>query len=282
MASTSFTDNSTVVQSSWLNDVNTVTYTVFGDGSSYTGNFRISATKLLYLDGGGDTYLDEVSANVLRATTGGTEAWRTTSAHFFKASNSGSYDDSTGAYHELRSDTSGTYAVTVSHTHASAPFGIQILFSGSAPNGTSNFFWQAQDTGATRGEFRSNGGLANIQANNVNLSDVKVKTEVEPISVSAPLTVTNSENGASLWDKHKQIGWCKFKYRDQTHDDYNYGYLAQDIQNLFPELVDKWTEESGLLAVYSEDLKNIAGAVLSEAQARIEALESRLAAAGIA
>lgn len=49
-----------------------------------SGNAVINATKRLYLDGvagvGGDTYIDEVSANTIRFVTGGSEAARFDSA----------------------------------------------------------------------------------------------------------------------------------------------------------------------------------------------------------
>jgi hypothetical protein len=83
------------------------------------------------------------------------------------------------------------------------------------------------------------------------------------------------------WDAWKKIEWMKFKYDDQTHGDWNYGYTAQNIESIYPELVDAWEpekEDSTLKAVYSEDLKNITGSVLQEAQLRIEQLEARLAA----
>ena len=44
MSSITYTDNVTVIPSAWLNDVNTVAYTLFGDGSSYDGILRITAT----------------------------------------------------------------------------------------------------------------------------------------------------------------------------------------------------------------------------------------------
>ncbi len=47
MASTAFTDGITVVLSSWLNDVNSATYTNFGDGTNYTGNLTVGSSKFV-------------------------------------------------------------------------------------------------------------------------------------------------------------------------------------------------------------------------------------------
>ena len=46
MSSITYTDNVTVIPSAWLNDVNTVTYTLFGDGSSYNGTFKLGTSGM--------------------------------------------------------------------------------------------------------------------------------------------------------------------------------------------------------------------------------------------
>ena len=57
--------------------------TVEGNGSGnydeiVDGNLAITATSKFYLDGGGDTYIDEVAGNTIRFATGGTEVMRMT------------------------------------------------------------------------------------------------------------------------------------------------------------------------------------------------------------
>ncbi len=159
----------------------------------------------------------------------------------------------------------------------------------------------------------------------------------------------------ALWAAFASIDWSRFKYADQTHDDWNYGYTAQEIRDRFkdvvPALVETWdlapmrlkhatqrvkrtfqqvvvragkcvlvkeeieideplfdalpiededgnpvmvetspgemkqaqqlvprmreSTDSELLAVYHEDLKNIALALQAYAMRRIEALEAR-------
>lgn len=163
------------------------------------------------------------------------------------------------------------------NAHASSPAGATIAYSAAAPNGTVNSFLACVDTAATRVQLRSNGGIANFSANNVNLSDARVKPVVEPLDNLA----------AQLWSAHRAVRWSRFKYHDQKHGDWNYGYVAQDIREQFrsfaPELVDRWDDGgSDLLAVYHEDLHNIGHAVLSAAQRRIEALEVENAKLGAA
>lgn len=46
----------------------------------FLDDVQLAATQKLYLDGGGDTYIDEISADVLSATVGGQEAMRITEA----------------------------------------------------------------------------------------------------------------------------------------------------------------------------------------------------------
>ena len=160
-----------------------------------------------------------------------------------------------------------SFAMNLNNTSGSSPNGLSVYYS-SGVNGTGNpFLFCSDGASVERATIRSNGGLANFSANNVNLSDATVKSRIEPMGTQ--------------WDAWKKIEWMKFKYDDQTHDDWNYGYTAQNIESIYPELVDAWQpgkEDSTLKAVYSEDLKNINGSVLQEAQLRIEQLEARLAA----
>lgn len=145
-----------------------------------------------------------------------------------------------------------------------APNGLAILYSGAAPNSTAAEFLYCIDSSTARFVVRSNGGLANFSANNANLSDGRVKTDIVPME--------------SFWDEHKSVAWCTYRYKDQTHGDRNFGYIAQNIEYAFaetaPELVDRgFGKDDDLLTVYADDLHNIGHAVLSEAQKRIEVLE---------
>lgn len=162
------------------------------------------------------------------------------------------------------------------HTHASTPVGIYINYSAAAPNDAGHEFILCVDSSATRATIRSNGGLANFSANNVNLSDELWKTDIEPITGTLE---------QQLWDAHKAIDWSRFKLKDQTHGDWNFGYTAGGARRAFdgiaPGLVE--TDESGFpyQRVYHHDITNISGAVTSMLQRRMEAVEARLAAAGL-
>jgi hypothetical protein len=117
---------------------------------------------------------------------------------------------------------------------------------------------------------RADGGVANYQANDVNLSDQRTKKDI----VAAP----------SYWDKIKGIEIVHFKYKDQTHDDNNVGVIAQQVEQVAPEFVDQdgWgeTPEDGvpLKSIYTSDMYHAAIKALQEAMARIEKLEAEVAA----
>ncbi|MBV9548660.1 MAG: hypothetical protein JO256_03190 [Alphaproteobacteria bacterium] len=198
--------------------------------------------------------------------------------------------------HSLRT-TSGSVWVSISEsTTSGTPLGHAIYYSGAAPNGTSSEFLYCIDNSAARAAIRSNGGLANYSANNVNLSDITVKPQFERYS---------SDELDRLEAAFISVDWGKFKYHDQTHDDWNYGYSAQGAASAFanvnPGLVDVWnpTErvlvgkdddgnpvfeerntpiERQLKGVYETDLNNIGNALLARALKRVSVLEAEVAA----
>jgi hypothetical protein len=132
----------------------------------------------------------------------------------------------------------------------------------------SNNFLYAADNSAARFQVFSNGGIANFQANNTNLSDIRTKKDITPLG--------------SYWDKFKAIEMVKFKYKDQTHDDFNIGVIAQQLEKVAPEFVDVdgWgdTPKDGvpLKSIYTADLHHATIKVLQEAMAKIEDLQNQL------
>jgi hypothetical protein len=161
-------------------------------------------------------------------------------------------------------------ATTTFENSNAAPGGLDMYYSGAAPNGTGNGFLTCADTGATRAVIRSNGGLANYQANNVDLSDARTKTDITPLD--------------SMWGKVAALEIVSYKYVDQTHDDVNLGVIAQQVETVEPVWVD--TDgfgdtpegEEPMKTVYNKDIYFAAIKALQEAMARIEALEARLEA----
>ena len=210
-----------------------------------------------------DTSVDMVFST--NAGAGLVERMRITSGGYTKMSNDGTYNNAAGTYHEIVQATTGELNLRFKHKGAS-PYGLLFDFSAAAPNNATNYFVGAGDTGAYRFFLYSNGGLANFQANNTNLSDERTKKDIIPLE--------------SYWDKFKNIEIVKFKYKDQTHDDYNIGVIAQQVESVAPEFVDVdgfgETPEDGIpfKTVYTADLYHATIKVLQEAMAKIEQLET--------
>jgi hypothetical protein len=74
----------------------------------------------------------------------------------------------------------------------------------------------------------------------------------------------------------------KFKYKDQTHDDFNIGVIAQQLEKVAPEFVDVdgWgndkNDKDPLKSIYTSDLHHATIKVLQEAMAKIEDLQNQL------
>jgi hypothetical protein len=238
-----------------------------------TGNIPVrietntSDTKIEILTSSGTQYV-QGSVNDLLFGTNNTERGRFTAGGYFKASDNGAYVGVTGTYHEFRS-TAATYISYLTNTNA-APLGQVIEYTTATPNGTGNVFLYCSDATAVRATIRSNGGLANYQANNVDLSDARTKKEINPAS--------------SMWDKIGALEIVTYKYNDQTHDDVNVGVIAQQVESVEPVWVDSDgfgetpEDEEPLKTVYTKDITFAAIKALQEAMARIEQLEAKVAA----
>ena len=190
------------------------------------------------------------------------ERMRITSGGWTKISNNGTYPGVASPYHEIVSNQNNNAAVVVTNSNNTYPYGVYMIFTGTSPNDSTRWFYNAEDTTATRFVVRSNGGIANYTANDVNLSDERVKKDISLLG--------------SYWDKFKAIEIVKFKYKDQTHDDFNIGVIAQQVEEVAPEFVDidgfGKTPEDGipLKSIYEADLNHATIKVLQEAMTKIE------------
>jgi hypothetical protein len=210
-----------------------------------------------------------VGGSLVALFTGGSERARITSGGYFKASNNGAYYNSANPYHETR-QTASNWCLLANNSNAT-PYGHYVLYD-TDTNNTGSEFLYCVGNATLRASIRSNGGLANYQANNVSLSDVRIKKEITPL--------------ASYWNKLKAIEIVTFKYNDQTHDDLNIGVIAQQVEAVAPELVDVdgfgETPDDGvpLKTIYTTDLYHASIRALQEAMLRIETLEAQVAALG--
>ena len=151
------------------------------------------------------------------------------------------------------------------------PFGAWFKFTTDPNNSTNYYMVCSAVVGGTEYPkmfIKANGGIYNYSANNVNLSDRSTKKDITALE--------------SYWNKFKAIEIVKFKYIDQSHDDYNIGVIAQQVEEVAPEFVDTedWSRTKDgskiMKAVYTEDMHNATIKVLQEAMVRIETLETEI------
>jgi ribosomal protein L35AE/L33A len=205
--------------------------------------------------------------NNLWFSAGGFERMRITSGGALKQSSTGSFASTDLASEFNSSQNLPTLRMTQSRTSGGEEM-LRMVYSQWTPNNSSSWFIYANDLSAARFYVRSDGGIGNYQANDVNLSDIRTKKDITPLG--------------SYWDKFKAIEMVKFKYKDQTHDDFNIGVIAQQVEKVAPEFVDVdgWgdTPKDGvpLKSIYTADLHHATIKVLQEAMAKIEDLQNQL------
>jgi hypothetical protein len=150
------------------------------------------------------------------------------------------------------------------------PYGFLVSYTAVSPNTNDYVFFYAADSTALRFNVASNGGISNYSANNVNLSDGRLKKDIQ---LSEPYL-----------DKICAIPVKTFLYNDQTDTDLNLGVIAQDVDAIAPELVchDGWKDKDGeptdYLTIYQTDLQYALMKCIQELSAKNDALEARLAA----
>jgi len=166
------------------------------------------------------------------------------------------------------SDTS--WAGWLQQTQGAGSSVLLVEYSAAAPNTTTDYFGLFRDTAGQKIQLRSNGGIGNFSANDVNLSDERLKKDI----IAAD----------SYLDKMCAIEVVKFKYKDQTHNDYNLGVIAQQVEAVAPEFVDvdgfdsSSTEEIPLKAIYQTDLSYGILKAVQELAEENKSLRKRLAA----
>jgi hypothetical protein len=150
-------------------------------------------------------------------------------------------------------------------------YGITCQYTQAAPNNGSNQFFEGQDTAGSKVSLRSNGGIANYSANNVNLSDRREKTNFAP--------------SKSYLDVICAIPVQTYNYIDQNleeDDGLTLGVVAQDVQAVAPELVTEsnWAgydqEPKMRLSIYQTDMQYALMKCIQEQQALIESLTQRI------
>ena len=206
---------------------------------------------------------DSASA-VISFVTNATERARITSAGNLLVGTT------SGVEHILRrSPSDGSAAIKLQNGNASGgTYVATVQITDQSPNNATSYFISCVDSTAERATIRSNGGLANYSANNVNLSDQRLKTDVQLAD--------------NYLDKICAIPVKTFLYKDQTDAERNLGVMAQDVDVVAPELIDhngfgETPEgESPYLSVYQTDLQYALMKCIQELNAKVEALTAEL------
>ena len=174
----------------------------------------------------------------------------------------------------VRSATDATWTLLAQNTAASGGArGIIVNYSGQSPNDTTNEAFFFYDSVGTRFGVRSNGGIENYQANDVNLSDRREKINFAPAK--------------SYLDTICAIPVQTFNYIDQNIEDdpgLTLGVVAQDVQAVAPEMVveSNWAgqdeEPKMRLSIYQTDLQYALMKCIQELKAELDTAKARIAA----
>ena len=231
---------------------------------STTGSYS-TKTRLYSTDSGG--FVGTTSNHFLGFLTNDTERARIDSSGNLLVG------VTSGSVHTLSKSNSNDIAAQINNTSSSNCYGLRIQTTAVASNSASFYLLRCADSSATRADIRADGGLANYSANNANLSDQRVKTDIQ--------------NAGGYLKKICAIPVRTFKYKDQTDDLLNLGCIAQEVEAVAPELIDASgfgeTPEDGvpLKAIYQTDLQYALMKCIQEQQAIIESLKARLDAANL-
>jgi hypothetical protein len=189
----------------------------------------------------------------------------------------------TGASEAMRIDTSGNLLVGTTNTSLTAGVGAKFIASATESymayvinTAANSSNYHLYNTNATNNGYRffvtTNGGVSNFSGNNVNLSDERIKT--------------NIELSGSYLDKICAIPVKLFNYRDEPENEQRtLGVIAQDVEAIAPEFVnnDGWKgtdPEDGvpLKTIYTTDMVFALMKCIQEQQALITALTARITA----
>jgi hypothetical protein len=132
---------------------------------------------------------------------------------------------------------------------------------------TANYLYWGFSNGATRFIVYGNGGIANFQANDSNLSDRNVKKDFAPAK--------------NYLNTICSIPVQTFKYIDQEDDELNLGVVAQDVQAVAPELVTEsnWGKKDDpkmRLSIYQTDLQYALMKCIQELKAELDSVKAEL------
>jgi hypothetical protein len=117
----------------------------------------------------------------------------------------------------------------------STPYGIDITYSGSAPNNTSNTFIYCADSSAPRFKVTSNGNAYNQTGTYTSgVSDIRYKEQVVDAN--------------SQWNDIKSLRVVNFKFIKDVEENgdnalRHIGFIAQEVEKTSPHLIEEMSDE---------------------------------------
>jgi hypothetical protein len=248
--------------------------TFVGDYAGYLVTTGAKNTIIGKFDGNSGSLDIRTASNyiVLSDGDGNPRGWFTGGGLLKVVNASSAVENATAGVNEIDTAANDTNLL-VRNTAASltaARGGVDVVYAAAAPNGTTSNFYNASDTGGKRFEVRSNGGIGNYSANDVNLSDRREKTNFAPAK--------------SYLDVICAIPVQTFNYIDQNlekDDGLTLGVVAQDVQAVAPELViesDWGTKEEPKvrLSIYQTDLQYALMKCIQELKAEVDSLKAQI------
>ena len=110
----------------------------------------------------------------------------------------------------------------IQNAHSSAPYGLQISFSGASPDDNTRYFLNLTDSSATRLRIYADGDIQNHDGTYGTISDERVKQDI---------TDANSQ-----WDDFKQFRFVNYKRKDDVRQ---YGDKAPKLLSLIAQEAEK-------------------------------------------
>jgi len=216
-------------------------------------NSNSSTVGIAYVDGGLAFTVKSETNHPLILGTNNTERARITNGGIFCSGRTTAIDDANSAG-------AGNFQATST--------ALEVYRTSTSTNTMTQFFSDEGSTKSNRFQFRCNGGLANYQANDANLSDRREKTDF-----------ALSKN---YLDTICSIPVQTFKYIGQSDDELTLGVVAQDVQEVAPELISEsnWgtqEEPKMRLSIYQTDLQYALMKCIQELKAELDEAKARIA-----
>jgi len=246
---------------------NTAVYQKFTNDT--TGNTANDGSTI-GIDSDGDFLVANAEAKDIKFFSNDTERMRILSTGLFAI---GTTVNTVAKTHIVESESRDCLRLTnTRNPSSSAPYVATFGFNYQPNNGTSTFLACQDDLDGSptnRLVILSNGGIANYQSNDSNLSDARLKTDIQ----DAP----------NALDIINNLKVRTFKYHDQTDEKIHTGLIAQEAETVDLSIInqDGWADkapdgEEPYKSIYNTDLMFKMLKAIQEQQEQIEQLKTEI------